>query len=163
MPEGAGMGRRGIAAVLVVLIAAGLAGCTLVGVEDVNLNNSVPVFQKNKRVLNGIIYTKTEYTDGSFDYSAHNEPPKGYTGHWASHPDYRGTTIYVGPKGTHRTIEKKGNPPPDPLDPAIWEEPQVIVAPAAQPVSAPLAGPTSLTARSRGEGGGGGGGGGGGH
>jgi hypothetical protein len=158
------MGRGSIAAVLAALIVAGVGGCTALGV-NVDINNSVPVYQKTKRVIDGVTYTRTEYEDGSFEYSAYSIPPKGYTGDWTSNPNYRGTTIYVGPKGTKRTIEKVGNPPPDPLDPRIWEEPQVIVAPATQPVNAPLAGPTSSTPRPRGEraGGGGGGGGGTGH
>ena len=74
------MRRGGIAALLAAFIMTGLGGCSAIGIEDVNLNNSVPVFQKTKRVINGITYTKTEYTDGSFEYSAYNDPPKGYTG-----------------------------------------------------------------------------------
>jgi hypothetical protein len=156
------MRRLCLTAVVAAAVTTGVAGCVPLGMDHININNSVAVFDTKKKVIDGIIYTKTEYVDGSVEYSAYNSPPKGYTGFWPGHKDYRGSTIHVGPKGTHRTIEKKGNPPPDPLDPRIWEEPQVIVTPAVQPVSAPLAGPTSSTPRPRGEGGGGAGGGGGG-
>ena len=63
------MHRRVYGAICAALIVVGLGGCAAIGIEDVNMNNSVPVFQKTKRVINGITYTKTEYTDGSFEYS----------------------------------------------------------------------------------------------
>jgi len=154
------MGKWRIAAVLAAAMATGVGGCSPVGIE-VNPNNSVPVVGREQKVINGITYTKTEYADGAVEYAAYNSPPKNYTGAWTFHPDSRSTIIYVGPKGTRRTVDARGAPL-DPLDPRLWEQPQTLSSPEPQPVSAPLAGPTSSTPRPRGEGGGGAGGGGGG-
>ena len=154
--------QKSIIVAALVASVMGLGGCTAFGIENVDMNNSVPVFETKKRVIDGIIYTRTEYTDGSVEYSAHNSPPKGYTGAWTANPNYQGTTIYVGPKGTRRTIEAQGGAP-DPTDPKLWEEPQVITVPSQpEPVNTTPRGPTASTLPPRGEGGGDGGGGGGG-
>jgi hypothetical protein len=146
----------------VLAAAVGLGSCTLVGIENVDPNNTVPVFSTQQKVIDGITYTKTEYVDGSIEYTAHNAPPKGYTGAWSENPHYQGTTIYVGPKGTRRTLESKGTPPLNPLDPKLWETPQTISSPGPQqPANAPLLGPTASSLPPRSEGGGDGGGGGG--
>ena len=51
------MDRRCIAAILAAAIVA-VGGCAMVGLDNINMNNTVPVFERQTKVIDGITYTK---------------------------------------------------------------------------------------------------------